>query len=224
MTNIHAQAMADCVCKFCGTDFVTRAIYLKRGGGVYCSVSCRNKGIGKQARANRKTAEPKKPKPEMLVRREKLFPSNVFEISKEREAQFWLKVDRFSSPAGCWLWTGYIANSGYSTTSIGGKSVLGHRVSAFLHGIIAPAGSVIDHVCRNRICVNPDHLRVVTMKQNALENSVGQARRNALKTRCKNGHPFSGDNLMVSKNGRRCRTCDAIWGASYRAAKKEAPL
>ncbi len=219
-----ALAIGERACKFCGDSFTTRLAYVKRGGGIYCSVLCRNRGIGKQARLGRKPVAPKAPTPEQLARRKKLFPSNVFSISKEREARFWLNVDKTSSPDGCWLWTGYIANSGYATLSIGGKSVLGHRVSAFLHGIIAPAGHVIDHICRNRACVNPAHLRVATLRQNACENSISPARFHAQKSHCKNGHPLTGDNLMLTAYQRRCRACDAIWSASYRAAKKGASL
>lgn len=72
---------------------------------------------------------------------------------------------------------------------------------------------VIDHVCRNRICVNPDHLRQVDQVTNALENTVSSALARKMQTHCKRGHEFSPDNTIVNGVGvnggiwRKCRTC-----------------
>lgn len=82
---------------------------------------------------------------------------------------FWKHVDKTNS---CWNWTGKPNSAGYGRCSIDGKRVYAHRASYELHkGEIGP-GLEIDHTCHNRVCVNPEHLQVVTRKQNK-ENSNG---------------------------------------------------
>lgn len=69
--------------------------------------------------------------------------------------------------SGCWLWTGHIMNAGYGMLGHRGRRVLAHRISHELHIGPIPEGMVIDHKCRTRRCVNPDHLHAVTRKQNS---------------------------------------------------------
>jgi len=72
----------------------------------------------------------------------------------------------------CWIWTGAITRGGYGNISIGRKKRKVHRVAYELaHGPIS-TGMVIDHICHNRACVRPDHLRLATVKQNS-ENRAG---------------------------------------------------
>ncbi len=124
---------------------------------------------------------------------------------------------------GCWVWMGAVGSSGYGTMEVLGKTALVHRVSYELHKGEIPAGMVIDHICKNKICVNPDHLRVVTHKQNTLENSDAPTAINAKKTHCIHGHPLSGDNLKLAvgttngkiKKERVCRTCQRTYQLQY---------
>ena len=112
---------------------------------------------------------------------------------------------------GCWLWLGYTSktSNGYGRFYWRRKQVRAHRFAylAFI-GEISP-GLVVDHVCRNRICVNPDHLRLVTPRQNTLENSQSPAYFEAARTSCNQGHPFSAENTYVRRRdgSRECRTC-----------------
>ncbi len=112
-------------------------------------------------------------------------------------------------PNGCWEWTGWIDVDGYGGfRNDNGTSCKAHRWSYEYHrGPIAP-GLTIDHLCRNRRCVNPEHLEVVTIRVNVLRGDTLPAR-NAAATHCCRGHAFTPDNTYVDpKSGKRaCRTC-----------------
>ena len=118
--------------------------------------------------------------------------------------RFWMKVNK---TATCWLWTAATKGGGYGSFFFNGKHAYAHRVSySFSKGEI-PSNLQLDHLCRVRRCVNPDHLEAVTQKENLLRGT-GAPARNARKTHCKHGHPLSGDNLYIYPNGdRRCCTC-----------------
>jgi hypothetical protein len=125
--------------------------------------------------------------------------------------------------SGCVEWTGFLDRDGYGQFRPGGRDsskVRAHRW-AYEHFIGAiPGGMVLDHLCRNRCCVNVDHLEVVTPRENWLRGN-GPARINADKTHCLNDHPLSGDNLILNGGKRACRTCRRAYGlAGYHRRKK----
>jgi len=104
------------------------------------------------------------------------------------EERFWSKVV-FPEDSDCWLWAASINNNGYGEFWAGDKYVKAHRWAyEYLIGPI-PAGLTIDHLCRNRACVNPAHLEPVTLRINLLRGNTFQAR-NAAKTHCESGHSF----------------------------------
>ena len=114
---------------------------------------------------------------------------------------------------GCWLWMKHLTPSGYGVFSVASSTNTGaHRAAwEFYRGPI-PEGLVIDHICRVRSCVNPDHLRVVTRRINTLENSLSITALFAKKTHCKNGHPlidghFSGGNHTGLRHLNQCKRC-----------------
>lgn len=110
---------------------------------------------------------------------------------------------------GCWNWTLGLTEGGYARGSgkVRGVSRLAHRLMyAAVHGQI-PAGLEIDHLCRNRKCINPEHLEAVTPKVNTAR-SHSPSGLNARKTHCLNGHPFTPENTYLGVRGRRsCKTC-----------------
>lgn len=129
--------------------------------------------------------------------------------------RFWPKVDKngpipatFRHRGSCWQWTAGAISTGYGLFhQANRKAVLAHRYSyEQLVGPI-PDGLVIDHLCRNRRCVNPAHLEAVTTGVNT-RRGLGVSTFNALKTDCPAGHPYSTENTYVSPKGSRiCRAC-----------------
>lgn len=110
--------------------------------------------------------------------------------------------------SGCWFWTGYVNHQNYGRFYNGKKSVLAHRW-AYEHFVGSiPDSRELDHLCRIPCCVNPDHLDPVSHRQNILRGN-GACARNAKKTHCPKGHPYSGSNLYLSRTRREriCRRC-----------------
>lgn len=127
--------------------------------------------------------------------------------------RFWVKVKKTK---GCWLWLGKTTSwNGYGAFWLGGgRTGLAHRFSyELLVGEIPPKLQV-DHLCRNRSCVNPKHMELVSIKENVLRG-MGLSAINLRKTHCIRGHPFEGKNLRVYKKTRVCRNCKSIRQVKY---------
>jgi len=130
------------------------------------------------------------------------------------EERFWAKVDKSLDGIGCWVWTGAPTsgrNCGYGRFSIGGRAdnrmVSAHRFAYELLVGIIPDGLTIDHLCRNRLCVNPAHLEAVDNRTNILRGT-GSAAQRAKVTHCVRGHLFDMFNTYIDPEGHRvCRHC-----------------
>ena len=131
-------------------------------------------------------------------------------------SRFWAKVDK-TGP--CWRWTACTNGNGYGVLRGHAGMVSAHRFAYELIVGPIPEGLSIDHLCRNRGCVNPDHLEPVTHRVNVLRGVAASAV-NARKTECTRGHPLSGANLYVNPRGeRQCRACDNARRRARRAAQ-----
>lgn len=118
---------------------------------------------------------------------------------------------------GCWLWLGVIDHLGYGHIEKGGRNAMAHRVGyELLRGPI-PQKMTLDHLCRNRQCVNPGHLEPVPQRVNVLRGN-GVAALKAQQTHCVNGHEFTPTNTII-RNGRHraCRLCGRNRTRSHRA-------
>ena len=111
----------------------------------------------------------------------------------------------------CWEWQGAKTDKGYAVIRMGSRNCLAHRVLYELVVGIIPEGLCLDHLCRKRACIRPDHLEPVTHALNILRGE-GAPAKHARKTHCLRGHPLSGDNLLPrpKNKGRQCRACTKL--------------
>lgn len=121
----------------------------------------------------------------------------------------------------CIDWTRYIDEYGYGRVQVKDKWKCAHRVEYEKQtNSIIPKGMVIDHLCRNRKCINVFHMEVVTPKENILRGTSFSAI-NARKTHCIHGHKLSGENLMIdSPNRRFCKTCNRERQKKFKRKKR----
>jgi len=137
---------------------------------------------------------------------------------KSIKQRFWEKVDK-NGPNGCWIWIGTKSGGyGYFRST---KMTLVHRYSWELHNGPIPIGLVIGHkeFCRNKGCINPDHLICYTPQENNSESDgIYFIRRN--KTHCPLGHEYSEANTKFYRNKRHCRTCIKMHNDFYNKIKK----
>lgn len=145
--------------------------------------------------------------------------------------RFWDKVKRNSGtygksndyPTECWVWIAAKTSDGYGRFRLGNTHVMAHRFAYETEvGTILP-GQTMDHLCRNRACVRPEHLEPVSMRENLLRGDTFQAK-NAAKTHCKYGHEFSAKNTAYNKvGGRICILCRRARWKRYYASRKDTP-
>lgn len=132
------------------------------------------------------------------------------------ELPAWLRDDvaRFNErwevdeTIGCHLWAGRIGGAGYGRFEAQGVHFSAHRFAyEVAHRAPIAAGVVLDHLCRVRRCVNPEHLDPVQQVTNIRRGDTGQ--NNATKTHCPYGHEFTPENTYVipATGGRTCRSC-----------------
>jgi hypothetical protein len=128
--------------------------------------------------------------------------------------RFWARVEQ--GPA-CWPWAGFRSPRGYGRFTIDGRGHQAHRIAYELVVGPIPDGLQLDHLCRNRGCVNPAHLEPVTSRENTLRGDTLPAR-NVTKTHCPAGHPLDS---RKADGSRYCLTCNRERDRIYRATDAE---
>jgi len=147
------------------------------------------------------------------------------------QARFWAKVRKTDT---CWLWVGGIkSDSGYGSFSLSCYlkyvTVYAHRFSLISSsGLPQNSRMTVDHLCRTRSCVRPDHLQFVGIRENVLRGNTLPAS-NVLKTQCPSGHKYSKENTGFNKSpgcrdGRYCKECRRAFARKYYWAKKRAAV
>ena len=116
-------------------------------------------------------------------------------------------------PNGCWLWKGSTSSRGYGQINDRGRLFLVHRLAYETFSGPIPRDKELDHLCRIHSCLNPDHLEVVTHRENILRGNAPSVVRAlwAAKTECPRHHPYNTENTYWQRSGnylgRTCRTC-----------------
>lgn len=112
----------------------------------------------------------------------------------------------FCPNTGCWFWLKYTDKRGYGIIGVGPQPRLAHRVSYETFNGPINSGNDIHHCCRNKCCVNPNHLQQMTHSEHSkLDNVVAVL--SSSKTKCPHGHNYSGDNVKLVNKKRICVTC-----------------
>ena len=121
-------------------------------------------------------------------------------------------------PSGCWQWHGAKTGRGYGVMRIAAGSRLVHRIAYEHFREPIPDGLTIDHLCKNKACVNPMHLEPVSNRINNLRGYSSSAL-NAKKTHCPEGHEYTSENTYMHRGMRHCRTCHRLQERQRKAKK-----
>ncbi len=140
-------------------------------------------------------------------------------MNQQHKRKIYSPIERFLKKIqvldnGCWKWIAQLDQDGYGVFwKTAEKAYRSHRfIYEYYHGHIC-SDLTIDHLCRNRWCENPPHLELVTNKENVRRGDNF----NRDKTHCLQGHPYSGFNLIIRKNGKReCRICKSESDQKYK--------
>lgn len=138
-------------------------------------------------------------------------------IVNDLARRFWLDVKQGADDE-CWPWRKSTGSHGYGQTYDGVTVRLAHRVAFVLAVGPIPGQLTVDHICHNKVCCNPSHLRLLTNVDNATDNLQDR------KTHCPRGHTYNEENTYMDPKGhRRCRPCarqtKREWYAKWKAAE-----
>lgn len=212
---LHAATLHTKNCRHCGKHFTFTS---KHRNAAYCGMEC--------AASHRRKAPKIKICPACLGQylspcrksvycSHKCYAAHLRSMPGKTVQQ--LLEGKYEIVGECWVWTGYIEKNGYGRAYAGDH---GTRKTMWAHIFVyhvlvgpTPPGLELDHKCRNRSCVNPDHLELVTHLENVRRGV-------AFRTQCKHGHPY-GISTPTDKHGSRiCLMCRADHNAALRQRRR----
>lgn len=122
-------------------------------------------------------------------------------------------------PHECWNWN---ENRTYPTAYFDGNKEKAYRFSYSIFNGALKEGLVIDHLCRNPRCVNPEHLEQITNGEN-IRRGINPISENYKKTQCNRGHPFNVGNTYIRKDGkgRMCKACRKVNQSNFQGKQKD---
>jgi len=133
--------------------------------------------------------------------------------------RFWSKVKKTPT---CWVWLASRKPNGYGQFE---QRPAHHWIGIHVLKLKVDHKMVLDHKCRNRLCVRPDHLRLVTARENLLNSNLTWVAKKAAQTHClKAGHPLSGKNLYLYRGRRYCRACRIKYATEWHRAQRKESL
>lgn len=148
-----------------------------------------------------------------------MYSGNRYKVKKSNVERFWEYVNKRGED-DCWMWQGCIKN-GYGSFWIrdssyknGGKMVGAHRYAYEIYFGEIEKGKIIHHICGNKPCTNPLHMRLVSSygKHTVEHHPESEFAQNKIKTHCIRGHEFTPDNTYIDRKGRRtCRACRKMY-------------
>lgn len=189
-----------------GFSASTLGLYPTPGGfAMYCECGC-----GQETRLARKTSRARgwlKDSPLRFI--------NGHSQHRPALIRFWEKVNKTNT---CWLWNAVLDKRGYGLFNPSGHRVFAHRFAYELLVGTIPDGLEPDHLCRIPACVRPEHIELVTHRENVLRG-IAVTSLNAKKTHCPQGHKY--DMLNTYRRpiggGRACKECNRIRGRQHYA-------
>jgi hypothetical protein len=149
-------------------------------------------------------------------------PRGPYRTSARTTDAEWIARSVQIDDSGCWRWQlARMPREGYGLGTRRGRRVLAHRISYETFVGPIPEGMQLDHLCRVRHCVNPEHLEPVTPRENIMRSPITQAALNAAKRECPQGHPYDEVNTYRYRGARICRACSRARRAAWRASRVE---
>jgi hypothetical protein len=203
-------------CQNCGVEF-----YTTHPIKIFCSKQCKHRKITRESAARKRNGVldymPKKQESILFVDKTNggdiiKYPNPIYS-DKTMDlsilpVSFSSKI-KINADTNCYIWIGYKM---YEYGEYNHKRA--HRFSWEQHNGVIPNGLFVDHICKNKLCVNIKHLRLVVPAINNTENSNSFSARFKIRTHCKNGHEYTGNNYYIDTrggNGRICRICQRMY-------------